>query len=166
MRDGYSLKDWWQIYFLFKRICSQDQLSKLINYKFQFAELVLKGQGKIGEKKEYKRLLADEKFRQDIMTQVKELSNNQQELDIAFEWSQFYPRVYKNVKPKMIDWDSERVFEQTLWNTKIETYDTYYKVVPNNIALFNETNNELLCLRDEDKILKPKCKEIKFAKRK
>lgn len=191
MRDGYNLKTWWQLYFLFKRICSKTQLSKLANYRYQVAKLILKGQGKIGSQNEYNRIKADEEFRQTIMKEVKNLSDNEQDLDIALEWSQFYPRVYKNVKPMMINWNTERVFKQEFWippkeklksksNKKdsnenseeeqdeeyYDTYALYYKVVPNNIVLFNKTINELLCLRDEDKINKPKCKEIKFEKRK
>ena len=113
---------WWPLYFLLKSRLTKFQMDLLINYKFNFIELSVHnnylGAGKIKQD-----LLIDEKIRQKY----------KKFYDTRIDWTEHSPKRFsKNVKPKYIDWENERLFKYT-----DENRDAYYYVVPAKYPLFD-----------------------------
>ena len=147
-RETYSNSCWWSLYHLLGRHMMPNDLELIMSYRNEFLNEMLTNPF-VGSIRQNQGVKNEEDLRQKYL----ELGL----FDIRNEWTQLYPRIYKDEKPLFVDWDHQRVFREVITShgsTK-DTVINLYKVIPNEPEVVEEVRSKYFC---------DSCKEMFFAR--
>ena len=149
-RETYSNSCWWSMYHLLGRHMMPNDIQLIMSYRSEFLNEMLVNPfiGSTGHNRQIKN-------EEDLRQKYIDLGL----FDIRNEWTQLYPRIYKDKKPLFIDWDHQRVFREEITTSRGSTNDTViyyvYKVIPNKPEVIEDVRSKFFC---------DNCKEMFFAK--